>query len=273
MSNYGNKPAFATVALVGKFFVWSLVALSATVLLLFLFKLAPYLLAPLFVSWGLQTPPATIDGKMSRADVRARAAELRAISASPQAAANSAKQLTVVGLQFDHLRKLRLANENTSGGVDALAAPYRVALNLSGTDGDAIVALSEQAIAWSIVPPPGNAPRAIFGIESRLFPEFEDPPKGVLAGFRTGATSYRAIAQPLQPLGETDGDIAKFCASVKEWADYFSLPLTKVNYLLVADATDLAFGGEGWTSDGRTLLELDNVALRQSCGQAGGRAR
>lgn len=272
MFEYGNRSAIATFATMGKLCVWLLVGLSAVVLLLFMFNMAPYVLAPLFNSLALQTPPRSIDGRMTNAQIRQHVAELRAITASPQAVANAARSLTIVGLTFDDLRTARLRNAKPGSGLDPLALPYPMALDLSHTNGNGVVALSQDGIAWSIVAPPVDAPRAIFGIEARVFPEIDHAPNGVLAGFRTTDTSYHKIAPPLLPDGQSDEDVRKFCSSVVEWAAYFSLPLSRVDYMLVEDATLLQFRDGDWTSSGRTPLRLDSRALSQACHDVGGRA-
>jgi hypothetical protein len=267
----GDNPnsALHAAALAFKLTVWTLVALSALVLLMFLFKLAPLMLAPLYASRALQTPRSVIDGRFTPDEVRRRMAALRDLTASPQAVANSAKRLTIVGLQFERLREERLRPAGERQG-DPLSIPYPLQLDLSATDGDALVALSEQAIEWSVIPPPRTAPRAIFGIESDVFPEFVDPPAGVLAGFRTSDSRGRPVAQPLQPVKDEDENIRRFCKSVADWARYFSLPKTQVDYVLFEDPTQIAFRNGAWTANGVTRFALDNRTLRRVCGDFSG---
>ena len=68
-----------------------------------------------------------------------------------------------------------------------------------------------------------------------------------LAGFRTSSTSRRPIAMPLQPYECGDANVRTFCNSVSQWACYFSLPITKISYLLIEDPTDIEFSSGTFT--------------------------
>jgi hypothetical protein len=262
----------ATTALALKIAVWCLMGLSAIVLLLFLFNVAPLVMLPFSKpgAEGSRRPtsgPGTIERGFSASQIRRRVAAIRELTASPEAVADAAKSLTIVGLQFNRLRDGRLNATRDATAHDPLDAPYPVKLDLSQTHGNALVALSDQAIEWAIAPPPTDAPRAIFGIESHVLPEFSDVPQGVLAGFRTTDTNSRSIATPLQARAGARGELRKFCQSVADWTAFFSLPVSDVNYVLVEDPTELIFHSGEWTSSGRVLLKLDNRALRSTCEQ------
>ena len=241
----------------------------ALFLLVGLYQITPLMLVPFFAQRELHTPRSDIAGSLSPENARRRVAKLRDFTAPPQAVANAAKRLTVVGVQYNKLRDARLKGARPDAG-DPLADPFGLKLDLSTTNGDAIVAISDQAIDWSITPPQTDAPRAIFGVESTQFPAFSDAPKGVLAGFRTAASTGRPIARPLQPVRDEDDNIRKFCKSVADWADYFSVPKSDVDYLLVEDPTKIAFRQGYWTSDGATKAHLDAVTLGRVCRDFGG---
>jgi len=251
--------------------VWGLVGLSALVLLLFLLRVAPFVVAPLITSEGEQSSrraspgEAGIERRLTAAETRERVAALRELTAPPQAVANAARSLTIVGLRFDRLRDERLKSPDVGAVADPLAAPFPVHLDLSKTNGDTVVALSNQGIVWSILPPSANAPRAIFGIESHVLPELDDPPRGVLAGFRTSETTHQSIAAPLQPEDASQSELRTFCKSVSDWGAFFSLPLSKIRYVLVDDPTNLVFVGGVWTTNGRVLRDLDNADLQRLC--------
>jgi hypothetical protein len=249
-----------------KALVWAGFALGVVGLLGLVFNLAPYALAPFNLNWPTQ-PPGAIEGRMSDAEAKRRIAALRNIAASPQAAATSAASLTIIGINFDRLREdapeeTAHAHTPKAQAVKAQAAPFPMKLDLARDYRTAVVAMSDQAIAWTVVPPRANWPQALLGIESRLFPEFHNPPHGVLAGFRIG-TAGGNIAKPLQP--DDDLGIDKFCRSLSQWATFFSIPLDGLNYILVADPTALTFDGSGWTSDGAVLMQLDSDELRNAC--------
>jgi hypothetical protein len=269
----GRHQAIAAAALVLKLGVWCLIGLSAIVLLLFLFQVAPLVMLPFYTSApdaSSRRPssgPGTIEPGLSAAQIQKRVAAMRELTASPQAVANAATSLTIVGLRFNRLRDERLKVTGGDGASDPLAAPYPVKLDLSQTNGDALLALSDKGIEWTIVPPRPGSPRAIFGIESHVFPEFNHPPKGVLAGFRTSDTTHRSIATPLLAHEATEEETRKFCQSVSDWAGFFSLPISKVRYVLMEDPTVLQFGPGGWISQGRIVLDLENGALRNRCGK------
>ncbi|MEI9900953.1 MAG: hypothetical protein WDN31_13365 [Hyphomicrobium sp.] len=249
--------------------MWLLVGLSALVLMLFLLRVAPFVLAPLFSadqSSRMASPGgAGIERRSTTAQTRARVAALRELTASPQAVANAAKSLTIVGLLFNRLRDERLKSPSIAATADPLAAPFPVRLGLSQTNGDAVIALSNQAIAWSIVAPSATAPRAIFGIESHVLPELGDSPSGVLAGFRTSETTVQSIAGPLQLEMASQSEQRAFCKSVSDWSAFFSLPLSKTSYVLVEDASGLEFAGGVWTTNGRVVRALDNAGLHRLC--------
>lgn len=267
-----RRPFLSIAGLALRLGVWALVGLSALVLLLFLLRVVPFVVAPFFTSgrgqavWRASPGEAGIERRrLTAAETRRRVAALRELTASPQAVANAAKSLTIVGLRFERLRDVRLKSLADRSMADPLAAPFPVRLDLSETNGDAVLALANQGIAWSIVPPSPVAPRAIFGIESHLLPEFDDAPIGVLAGFRTSETTYHSIATPLQSAQASQSEQRAFCKSVSDWAAFFSLPLSKVRYVLVEDPTNLKFVAGVWTTNGRVLLGLDNADLQRLC--------
>lgn len=251
--------------------MWGLVGLSVLVLLLFLLRVTPFVVAPFFTfgrdqsSWGPSPGEAGIERGLTAAETHKRVSALRELTASPQAVASAAKSLTIFGLRFQRLRDERLKSLHVGSTADPLAAPFPVHLDLSETNGDAVLALSNQGIAWSIVPPSADAPRAIFGVESRILPEFDDPPVGVLAGFRTPETTRQSIAAPLQPEEASQSEQRAFCKSVSDWGAFFSLPLSKIRYVLVEDPTNLKLVGGAWTTNGRVLLDLDNADLQRLC--------
>jgi hypothetical protein len=267
----GQRQTYAlnAVGLAFKMGVWIIIGVCALFLLLGLYKLTPLMLVPFFAQRELNTPRSDIAGNVSPEQARRRVAKLRDLTAPPQAVANSAKRLTVVGIQYNKLRDARLKGTHAEAG-DPLADPFRLRLDLSSTNGDAIVAISDQAIDWSITPPKADAPRAILGVESAVFPEFSNAPKGVLAGFRTAGSTGRPLAKPLQPVRDEDDNIRKFCKSVADWADYFSVPKGDVDYVLVEDPTQIAFRQGYWTSDGSTKANLKAVTLSRVCGEFGG---
>jgi hypothetical protein len=251
-----------------KALVWAGFALGVIGLLGLVFNVAPYALAPFYLNWPVRSPGA-IEGRMSDAEAKRRIASLRNIAASPQAAATSATSLTIIGIQFIRLRQDAADKTATALTPKVQAAPFPVRLDLARDHRTAVVAMTDQTITWTIVPPRANWPQALFGIESRLFPEFRDPPNGVLAGFRIGAAGGE-IAKPLQP--DEGPGVGKFCRSLAQWATLFSVPLDSLNYLLVEDPTSLTFDGSGWTSDGQVLLELGNEELRNGCAKPYGGA-
>ena len=189
MSDGRSYPAFEIAMVVFKGLVWAGLAFGSLTLVVFVFNLAPYALAPFYTNWP-QRWPGGIETRMSDAELKRRVASLRALTASPQAVANSATSLTIVGIQFDRLRDHATKNAEPDGKSgprsDAVAQPFPVTLDLSQSDRSAVVVLADPSIAWGIVPPWTGRPRALFGIESRLFPVLKDTPPGVLAGFRIG---------------------------------------------------------------------------------------
>jgi hypothetical protein len=265
-----RNPLTSVAARAARLSVWGLVGLSALVLLLFLLRLTPFAVAPFLTSareqYAARPLPgeASIERRWTAAETRGRVDALRELTASPQAVANAAKSLTIVGLRFERLRDERLMSAAPEG-ADPLAAPFAVRLDLSQTNGDAVLALSNTGIAWSIVPPSANAPRAIFGIESHILPELDDAPAGVLAGFRTSETTRQSIASPLQPGAASQSELRAFCKSAADWGTFFSLPLSKIRYVLVEDPTELEFAGGVWSTNGRVLRELDNADLQELC--------
>jgi len=268
MDNGRSYPAFELAMVFFKGLVWAGLAFGSLALVVFVFDLAPYALAPFYLNWP-QRWPGGIETRMSDAELKRRIAILRAAAASPQAAANAATSLTIVGVEFDRLRAAaaKSTTVGTDPGVrsDGAAEPFPIALDLSRSNRSAVVVLVDQSTAWSIVPPWTGRPQALFGIESRLFPVLMDPPPGVLAGFRIGTARDHNIAQPLRPDEGASGDVTRFCTSIVEWARFFSVPLSTVRYVLVQDPKTLTFDGSNWTSDGSTLLELDNQSLRNGC--------
>lgn len=249
-----------------KALVWAGFALGVIGLLGVVFNVAPYVLAPFYLNWPMQSPGA-IKGRMSDAEVKRRIAALRNIAASPQAAAMSAASLTIIGIQFKKLREDGADKTAAAKAPKVQAAPFPVKLDLARDYRTAIVAIADQAIAWTVVPPRAKWPQALFGVESRLFPVFRNPPKDVLAGFRIG-TAGGTIAKPLQP--DEDLGIDKFCRSLSQWATFFSVPLDSLNYMLIEDPTSLTFDGSDWISNGKVLLELDNEELHNGCSRHGG---
>ena len=97
-----------------------------------------------------------------------------------------------------------------------------------------------------------------------MFPTLKNSPKGVLSGFRIAAVSSR-IAKPLQRDEGPGSDARDFCYSLLQWATYFSVPITRVKYLLIDDATDLLFDCNRWTTNGHEVLRLGYDALRNGC--------
>jgi hypothetical protein len=166
MSDGRSYSAVTIAMVVFKGLVWAGLAFGALTLVIFVFNLAPYALAPFYTSWP-QRWPGGIEGKVSDAELRRRVKALRALTASPQAAANSASSLTVIGVQFDRLRD-DAAKQAVGPKTDAISQPYPVKLDLSNSNRGAVVVLADQAIAWGVIPPAAGRPQALFAIESRL---------------------------------------------------------------------------------------------------------
>lgn len=244
-----------------KALVWSGFALAVVGLLGILFNLAPYALAPFYLNWPLQSP-GSIEGGISDVEAKRRVRALRKITASPQAAATSVDDLTVIGMTFDDKRDT--GGASATGAASGAALPFPVTLDLANTAREGIVTIAEQAVAWTIVPPPEDQPQAVLGLESRLFPTLRDAPAGVLAGFRIASAGGRS-AKPVNPETASSGDLRSLCRSLAQWATHFSVPLDKVAYLLVENPKTLSFDGEYWISDGRVVLQIEGEDLRNGC--------
>lgn len=127
----------------------------------------------------------------------------------------------------------------------------------------AVVMIAAEPINWT-VDHGGARERARIGFEGAA-PFAIKAPKGVMSGFRIGALGAHRIAYPIDPIRDTDRNIARLCQTLNIWGRHFDVDMARMEYILVANPTNLSISSTVNPIGGRIVASYGGSTLRSFC--------
>lgn len=218
---------------------------------------APAVAAPL---QGYAAGPGGMTAKAAPRDSREM---LRVVlagkSAEPFEAGGTLRRLRFIGIDFD-----------TSGDSNRMLEPggrqaRDIGLSLALPRDLGVVVIAAEPVAWKVAHG-GSKERARIGFEGAA-PFTIDAPNGVMSAFRIGALGGRRPGYPLEPVGETQGNLNRFCSVLSRWAHHFDvIEWNRIEYVRLVNPGRVAIGDDiGVTGSGRIASRYSGTTLRTMC--------
>jgi hypothetical protein len=185
-----------------------------------------------------------------RSNIRNSLADL---SAERYEAGGMLRTLKFVGVSMDPLddRLVNPADREKRDATMTLSVPYDTA----------VVIIAAEPMNWTVN---GARERARVGFEGAA-PFAIKAPSGVMSGFRIGALGAPRIAYPIDPIRETDRNIARLCRTLQIWGNHFDVDMARMEYVLVANPTNLTISGTVNPVGGRIVASYGGSTLRSFC--------
>ena len=180
-------------------------------------------------------------------------------AAEPYEAGGTLRRLRFIGVDFE-----------TSGASDRMDSPADrkardIAMSLALPRDLGLVIIAAEPIAWKVTYG-GVKERARIGFEGAA-PFAIDAPTGLMSAFRIGALGARRPAYPLEPAGETKGNLARFCTTLSRWAHHFSVTeWDRIEYVRLSNPGAVAINEDvRVTVAGRVASRYSGSTLRTLC--------
>ena len=156
-------------------------------------------------------------------------------SAEPYEAGGTLRRLRFIGVDFD----TSADNNRMQEPSERQAREIGMALAMPRDLG--VVVIAAEPVAWK-VGHGGSRERARIGFEGAA-PFAIEAPNGVMSAFRIGALGGRRPGYPLEPVGETQGNLNRFCSVLSRWAHHFDvIEWNRIEYVRLVNPAKVAIG-------------------------------